>query len=257
MMSTFQLRPRLRRDGLTQHKSVSCRVVPCRTLSNILCEICQKECPQCPAITMRPVLFLFYTVETVVNMMLMGYHIRGFMSLDLSFLSPMDQTPYYFYTATFYIFTVLNIFSSINVCTGHKSVLLEEILRTLAGCILYMIISLMTLKDVENDFHMMYLGIGDPHMPEKPVHPFFAYLRAQAVCSLVCSIIYLLHCLIVIDVMLSYKDADYQIYDTSDDSDEDMDYIPVRLYFCGVYIQERLERYRWFRDFSNGGRINI
>ncbi|XP_022209937.2 uncharacterized protein LOC111065821 [Drosophila obscura] len=207
---------------------------------------------------MRPVLFQFYTVETVINIMLMGYHIRGFMSLDLSFLPPKDQTPYYFYTATFYVFTTLNMFASIGACTGHESVLLEEILRTLTGCILYMIISLMTLKDVENDFHMMYIGMGDPNLPEQPVHPFFAYLRSQAVYSLVCSIIYLLHCLIVVDVMLSYEEGDYRMYDTSDESDgEDIGFIPVRLYFCGAYVQERLEQYRWFREFSHGGRMSV
>ncbi|XP_017145152.1 uncharacterized protein LOC108157557 isoform X2 [Drosophila miranda] len=176
---------------------------------------------------LRPVLFLFYTVETVVNIILMGYHIRGFMSLDLSFLPLKDQTTYYIYTVTFYVFTVITAFASISASTGHKAVLLEEFLRSLAGCILFLIMSLMTLKDVENDFHMMYVGMGDPNLPEKPVHPFFAYLRAQAVCSLVSCIIYLMHCLIVIDVMLSHEEADYdlEVYDASDDSEEG--YIPL------------------------------
>ncbi|XP_033232590.1 uncharacterized protein [Drosophila pseudoobscura] len=206
---------------------------------------------------LRPVLFLFYTVETVVNIILMGYHIRGFMSLDLSFLPLKDQTTYYIYTVNFYVFTGITAFASISASTGHKAVLLEEFLRSLAGCILFLIMSLMTLKDVENDFHMMYLGMGDPKLPEKPVHPFFAYLHAQAVCSLVGCIIYLMHCLIVIDVMLSHEEADYdlEVYDASDDSDED--YIPVRLYFCCAYVQERLERYRWFREFSSGGRMSL
>ncbi|SPP83440.1 uncharacterized protein LOC117585041 [Drosophila guanche] len=206
---------------------------------------------------MRPVLFLFYTAETVVNMMLMGFHIRGFMSQDLSFLPVLDQVTHYFYTITLYIYTVLTIFASINVCTGNKASIMEEILRTLTGCVLYVIISLMTLKDAEMDFHMMYIGMGDPKMPERPVHPFFEYLRSQAVAALVCSIIYLLHCLIVVDVLLSNEEYSDGEYDSDYDEDDDIDYMPVRLYVFGEALQERLERYRWFREFSHDRRMTI
>ncbi|XP_022209929.1 uncharacterized protein LOC111065815 [Drosophila obscura] len=209
--------------------------------------------------TMRPVLFLFYTAETMVNMMLMGFHIRGFMAEDLSFLPIRDQVTHYFYTITLYIFTVLTIFASINVCSGNKASIMEEIIRSMTGCILYVIISLMTLKDAEMDFHLMYINMMDPNMPEKPVHPFFAYLRSQAVCSLVCSIIYLLHCLIVVDVLLSseeYSDGDED--ERSDEySDDDTDYMPVRLYVLGETLQQHLERYHWFREFSHDHRMNL
>ncbi|XP_001359954.2 uncharacterized protein [Drosophila pseudoobscura] len=211
---------------------------------------------------MRPILFVFYTAETVANIFLMGFHISGFMVQDLSFLPVMDQVTHYFFTVTLYAFTVLVFFASINICTGNPASAIEEILRSMAGCILYVTISLMTLKDAEEDFHMMYIHMDDPIMPEKPVHPFFDYLRAQAVCSLVCSVIFLLHCLIVVDVLLSneeYSDDEADLYDdeNENDDDEQYDFMPVHLYVFGESVQLHLERYHWFREFSHDRRINI
>ncbi|EDW79695.1 uncharacterized protein Dwil_GK18883 [Drosophila willistoni] len=209
---------------------------------------------------MRPILFLFYTVETVINMFLMAFHIRGFMSVDLGFLPLYAQLTHLFYAVIFYIFTVMTMFCSINICTGHQSNLVEEILRTAIGSLMYVIISMMTLNDAEEDFHLMYVGMGDPNLPEKPIHPFFAYLKTQAICALANGVVYLLHCIITIDVLLSNEedtDGEYHLYDTSDEYDEDSDYVPVRLYVFGEGVHDYLERYEWFRNFCHTNRMSI
>jgi len=149
---------------------------------------------------LRPVLFLFYTVESVLNVLLMYFHIRGFLTQPLDFLPILKQINPYFYSVCFYIFTVLTFCASINICTGHNYSICEEVIRTLGGFVTHIIISLMTLENAESDFHMMYIMRLKNEGVEKPVHPFFEYMRSQAVCSLACGVAYLLHGILVIDV---------------------------------------------------------
>ncbi|KAH8381425.1 hypothetical protein KR093_004518, partial [Drosophila rubida] len=200
----------------------------------------------------RPVLFMFYTVESVLNMFLMYFHIRGFLTQPLDFLPIWKQINHYFYSASFYVFTVITFFASINICTGHNVSIIEEVVRTFCGFILHFFISLMTLENAERDFHMMYIMSVKNVGVEKPVHPFFEYMRAQAVCSLIVGVAYLLHAILAIDVMLSSEETP-QVDDVNDDSE----YVPVRLYVFGELVQSRLEKYEWFNDFSRGQRMPI
>ncbi|XP_030374435.1 uncharacterized protein LOC115624004 [Scaptodrosophila lebanonensis] len=206
---------------------------------------------------MRPVLFIFYTVETLINMFLMGYHIQGFMSVSLDALTLQTQLSNYLCTVVFYTFTVLTIFGSINVCTGHSTGLNAELCRTLIGAVCYIITSLLTMNQAERDFHLMFLT-EEKREIEKEIHPFFKYLRAQAVCALACGVLYMLHCIIVIDVLLCNEedsDGEYNVFDP-DESDSD-EYLPVRLYVFGEMVQSCLEQYRWYRDFCSTERMSI
>lgn len=205
---------------------------------------------------LRPVLFLFYTVESALSILLMFFHIRGFLTQSLDFLPVHKQINHYFYSACFYIFTVLTLFASINICSGNNYSIGEEVVRTLSGFILHIIISLMTLEHAERDFHMMYIMRIKNEGVEKPVHPFFEYMRAQAVCSLTCGVVYLLHSILVIDVLLSKPSDDIDQPDRDEDDLSD-DYVPVRLYVLGEWFQSHLERYEWFNDFSRGNQIQI
>jgi len=101
-------------------------------------------------------------------------------------------------------------------------------------------------------------------MPEKPMHPYFDNIRLQATISLVISVIFLLHCLIALDVLLSNEDSDderssdnSQPSDPSDDIVDELDYVPVRLYVLGGVAQRWLEQYQWFQDFTRSGVSNI
>lgn len=213
---------------------------------------------------MRPVLFLFYTVETLVNMFVMNYYLTAFYYIHEANLPVDEELSYMSYLVSFYIFTVLVLFASVNVCTKNQPSILEEVLRPLVGCVLYTVLTLMALYDAETDFFVMHPSPSkeDPLLPEKPVHPYFNLLRNQATASLVCSTIYLLHCLIALDVLLSNEDPDSEEEKSSDISDEitdmvESEYEPVKLYVLGSDVQEWLEGFQWFRDYINLGSQNM
>ncbi|XP_017113533.1 uncharacterized protein LOC108136720 [Drosophila elegans] len=195
---------------------------------------------------MRPVLFLFYMIETMVNMFVIFVHLKGW--------TRIDNLGHHLYLVFCYIFTVLTLFASINLCTGNHTSIVEEVVRPLAGFIVYTVCSLMILRDAESDFYILYADTKpeDLILPEKPLHPYFQYMRAQATSTLVASLIYLLHCLIAVDVLLSNEDSDDE-RETSDELAEELDYVPVRLYVLGGTVQHWLEQFEWFQDFTTSG----
>ncbi|XP_016970484.1 uncharacterized protein LOC108038242 [Drosophila rhopaloa] len=206
---------------------------------------------------MRPVLFLFYMVETLVNMFVIHFHLKGFIFITMATMDWLHDLAHSMYLVFFYIFTVLTLFACTNLCTGNHTSIIEEVVRPLAGFIIYTICSLMLLGDAESDFYILYANEKpeDQILPEKPLHPYFNYLRAQATSSLVASVVYLLHCLIAVDVLLSNEDSDDEknSSDSFDDIDEELDYVPVRLYVFGGTVQRWLEQFEWFQEFTTSG----
>ncbi|XP_039492331.1 uncharacterized protein LOC120452268 [Drosophila santomea] len=210
---------------------------------------------------MRPVLFLFYGVETTVNMFVMYFQLKAFVFVNLTTMEWADALLHYFYMAYFYIYTMVTLFASLNLCTGHRTSIVEEVVRPLVGFVLYTIVSLMALRDAETDFYVWYdeKQRGDILYPEKPLHPFFGSLRDQATACLVASVISLLHCLIALDVLLSNDDSEDErkASDSSDDVVDEVDYVPVRLYVLGGVVQRWLEQFDWFQDFTQRGVTDI
>ncbi|XP_016992580.1 uncharacterized protein [Drosophila takahashii] len=215
---------------------------------------------------MRPVLFLFYLVEITVNMILMNFLLENFVFVNLALMGWYNFLSQFFYLFCIYIFTVLSLFASINLCTGNRCSIVEEVVRPLIGFFVYNICSLMALSDAESDIYILYLDAkpDDILKPEKPLYPYYDNIRSQATISLVCSVIFLLHCLIAVDVLLSNEDSDSERdstdpsdSDPSDDIVDEMDYVPVRLYVLGGTVQRWLEKFEWFQDFSRSGVSNI
>ncbi|KAH8277536.1 uncharacterized protein [Drosophila bipectinata] len=205
---------------------------------------------------MRPVLFVFYFVEILINMFLMYYHLTGFIYMNLNFLPLADELSHYFYLTCFYVFTVLTMFASVNLCTGHRTSILEEVLRPMVGFVVYTFCSLLTLADAESGFYIMYSRKTEQNLnlPEAPLHPYLKLMRGQAVATLVCSVVYLLHGLIALDVLLSNEDSDSERDTSSDPSDDilaETNYVPVHLCVLGGTFQEWLENFEWFRDFTS------
>ncbi|KAH8241347.1 hypothetical protein KR032_009242, partial [Drosophila birchii] len=209
----------------------------------------------------RPVLFLFYTVETILNIILIHFYlgVLAFIQETTLMTTPFGIW-YYLYLVCFYIFTVMTLFACVNVCTKNQPSIAEEVLRPLVAFIAYTMLTLLALYDAEIDFPLMFpkKSNDDPLQPEEPVQPYFKLLRAQAKASLVCSVVYLLHCIIALDVLLSNEDADSEHESLSDNSSEDLetvqgDYQPVRLYVVGTHTQRWLEKFQWFRDYVNEG----
>lgn len=203
---------------------------------------------------MRAVLFQFYTIETVLNLVLMFLQIRGFLSQPLEALSLQRQVAHYFFCGCFYAFTVLILFASINNCTAHPLSLCEEIVRSVVGFLLYVSISLKTLQVA--DSNILHAYVNDALGVEKPVHPLFTYMHFQAVCALANGVTYLLHATIVVDVLLSNERGARNPNENSDEY-EVGDYVPVRVYFLSEWVQTKLEQYEWFQAFTHSTFFHI
>lgn len=202
---------------------------------------------------MRQVLLLFYTLETFLNMMLVYVHVEGFIKQPMDFLPIISRITHYFYTSSFYIFTAATIWASTSVTTGHIYYTSEEIIRSFVGFLLYTIISLMTLNNAEKDFHLMYMVIDESHAKEL-LHPFFQFMRFQAVLAIVTAVIYLLHCVIVIDVVLCGL---IQKADNVRHFDVHVEYKPVHVYLLSKQLETYLEQYKWFLEFKHGAHMSI
>lgn len=202
---------------------------------------------------MRPVLFLFYSLETFLNMVLIYVHIEGFIKQPIDFLPLVSQVTHYFYTISFYVFTAITMSASTSVTTGHVYYNNEEIIRSFAAFFLYTIISLMTLNNAEKDFHLMYIVIDESRAKEL-LHPFFQFMRYQAVFAIFTAVIYLLHCVIVIDVVLcGLGQQDTKSYE----NDLTVEYRPVDVYLLSRKLENYLEQHKWFLEFKYGTNMSI
>ncbi|XP_016991553.2 uncharacterized protein LOC108053424 [Drosophila rhopaloa] len=203
---------------------------------------------------LRPVLFVFYTLETVFNMFCMGYHITGFMTIDLSIFDWQEQAIHYFYLVTFYVFMVLTLFQSVNICTGHTPTLYMEIWKASAASFAFILISLTSMWDAERQFHL-FVSLPEVHdhgntdyVEDPPVHPFFHYLQGQSISSLACGTLYLLHATIMIDVKLTAN---------LNRGQEKGSYMPIPLFVLGRVIHSKLNRFEWFKEFCDNETIRI
>ncbi|XP_017039331.1 uncharacterized protein LOC108086801 [Drosophila ficusphila] len=202
---------------------------------------------------LRPVLFVFYTLEAVVNMFCMGYHIKGFQVTQMNMLSWDGQAIHYFYLVVFYVFMVLTLFQSVNICTGHRVTVNMEIWKASTAAIVFILISLTSMWDAERFFHMFLMNSnvqitkGD-FVQDQPVHPYSQYLQGQSIASLACGMLYLLHASIMIDVKLT-SDLNTGLGRGS--------YMPIPLFVLGREIHAKLNNYHWFRDLCANEPIYI
>lgn len=209
---------------------------------------------------MRPILFLFYLVESMLHLAQIYKHVAGFLSQSLDLLPLVVQINHYFYTLCFYIFTVHTFFSSINICTGQKFFVCEEIIRTAIGFILFISISLMTLHNAERDLHIMYLLDLKHSKPDDPMDPIFYFMSDQSSIALTLGIVYLLNCILVVDVFLTCdntENIDSVMNSTVDLDQGSGNYAPIHLYILGETIHAHLLKYEWFDKFSRGDTHNI
>lgn len=199
---------------------------------------------------MRPVLFLFYTVEIFLNVLLLTFHVEGIIKQPVDYMPLSIRIRYGIYTLSYYLFNSLTMWASVNLSLGQRYRNGEEIVRNFVGFLLYIFISLCALNDAETDFHLMYTqrGIKDD---TTAVHPFVKYMRFQAIITMINGLIYLLHCIIVVDVVLagiakreSHADKKKQGKD-----EPEIDFKPVRVYFLGKQIDKHLEQFQWFKEF--------
>ncbi|KAH8307895.1 hypothetical protein KR059_001906, partial [Drosophila kikkawai] len=201
--------------------------------------------------SLRPVLFVFYTLETVLNMLCMGFHVTGFQAIQLDQFGWEEQAMASFYLVIFYVFMALTLFQSINICTGHTPTITLELIKTSAATVAFLAVSLGTMWDAERQFYMFGHDPEQEHSSTKyinyePVHPFFVYMRSQSISALACSVLYLLHTCLMFDYKLTQKRAN------SDES-----YMPISLFVFGRWVHTKLETYEWFKEFSSNDYIRV
>ncbi|XP_023174681.2 uncharacterized protein LOC111602016 [Drosophila hydei] len=203
--------------------------------------------------TLRPVSFVFYTLETIFNMFCLAYHIKGFMSVDLYMLKWDKRLIYYSYLVTFYVFMVITLFQSINICSGHNPTICMEIFKSCFASFGFIAISILTMWDAERDFHLLYSGhepVEGVYDKVEPVHPFASFMLYQSIASLTCGILYMLHATLLIDVKLT------AVNKVSTEEDESR-FMAINIYVLGDYVQSKLEKYSWFHIFCSNNRIEI
>ncbi|KAH8382955.1 hypothetical protein KR009_005998, partial [Drosophila setifemur] len=184
---------------------------------------------------LRPVLFLFYLLETILNLCCMHYYMVAFTDTELRYPATGRWEfvfVQYFYLITFYVFIVLTLFQSINVCTGHLPSLGWEIGKAVVASCAFILVSIVTMWDAERQLYLFHHN--------NLIAPFLSHTRGQAISSLSCGVIYMLHAVIMIDVMLTAKTNMGKL---------DGRYMPIPLYTLGPSMHGILMQYSWFREF--------
>lgn len=200
---------------------------------------------------MRPVLFLFYSVEIFLNMVLITFHVEGVIKQPVDYMPVTIRIRNAFYTISLYIYNSVTMWASINLTVGYRYNFRQEIIRCIIGFVLYFIISLWTLNDAETDFHLMYV-MKDEKDKGKIIHPFIKYLRLQAIFAMFNGCVYLLHCVIIIDVVLAgIAERESHVDNQRRRKDEpEVDFQPVHIYFLGSRTEMYLEQFKWFNEFK-------
>ncbi|KAH8384253.1 hypothetical protein KR200_009500 [Drosophila serrata] len=199
--------------------------------------------------SVRPVLFVLYTLESVFNIFCLRIHISGFQALRANLFGRVEQLVHYSYLFIFYVFMVITLFQSVNLCTGHNPTITVELIKTSSATIAFFFVSLATMWDAERQFYKLVIEPELESNPGKfinygPVYPFFVYMRSQSISALACASLYLLHTCLMVDYKLT----------TEERNDEDM---PMSLFVFGRWVHTKLESYEWFEEFASYDNIRI
>ncbi|KAH8247675.1 hypothetical protein KR038_007948, partial [Drosophila bunnanda] len=199
--------------------------------------------------SVRPVLFILYTFESLFILLCLRYHISGFQTTHMNLFGKEEQFIHFCYLSVFYVFLVITLFQSISICTGQIPIITVEVIKSISATIAFLFVSLATMWDAERQFFMF---TTDPHLENrrgkfitlKPAHPFFVHMRSQAISALACASLYLLHACLMID------------YKMTTDQREDK-YMPMSLFVFGRWVHNKLEEYDWFQEFASYDRLRI
>lgn len=197
---------------------------------------------------MRSILFVLYTIETVLNLWALAFHVGTYISLNNFSDLPEEEYQQYLFSIIFQFITVLTMFSSIGLCTGNFPSFWLEALRTSAAFMCNIFLSIATMYDTEVS------GVQTFVVLQQKVHPFLKFMKGQSICSLLTGSVNLLHCILIIDIMMSYGDTD--AISNKDDAETFLT-PPVKIYFLGAWVTKRLDKYDWFKVSTERRRISI
>lgn len=184
-------------------------------------------------------------------MVILVFHVEAILKQPIDYMPISIRFRNGFYTLSFYIYNSITMWASINLSLGNPYRFTEEIIRCIVGFVLYIIISLWTLNDAETDLHLMYIQTDTSDKRNK-LHPFLDYLRLQAVFSMFNGFVYLLHCVIILDVVLAgiAERESHVDYKRRRKNEPEVDFQPVHVYFLGRRTELYLEQFQWFIEFK-------
>lgn len=197
---------------------------------------------------MRPVLFLLYSLETILNLWAITYHVGTYITLKKIIDLPKEEYQQYMFSLIFQFITVLTMFSSIGICTGNLPSVWLEVIRTAVASICNLLLSIATMYDAEKSGTRNFVVLQDT------VHPFFLFMRGQSICSLLSGSLNLLHCIMIVDLMMAHGNST----NLSKHEDAESDLVPpLKIYVLGAYITDQLEKYSWFKVSTDKRRVSF
>lgn len=197
---------------------------------------------------MRLILFFLYTIETILNLWALAFHVGTYISLNNYSELPKEEYQQYIFSMIFQFITVLTMFSSIGLCTGNFPSFWLEVLRTSAAFMCNIFLSIATMYDTEIS------GVQTFVVLQQKVHPYLAFMKGQSICSLLTGSVNLLHCILIIDLMMSFGNME----NISDKDGADIFLArPVKIYFLGAWVTKRLDKYYWYQVSTERRRISI
>ncbi|XP_061393192.1 uncharacterized protein LOC133328666 [Musca vetustissima] len=203
---------------------------------------------------MQRVSFLFKFMESILCLICLTYHSRGFLSVNF-------VQSHYIYCLVFGGFTLMAMCGCLSIClkeTNNTNPWWEVVLNVLAA-VCFFGVSLDSMYHAEKDFYLTYLisqqqdyEDDDDENVDEP-HSFFKYSKVQSIAALYCGSLFLLHSIIAFDFALHQQqqrgnDEDDSMDDANFDDPEDSS--QLELYVCGKVVHKWLEKYDWFKKLD-------
>lgn len=203
---------------------------------------------------MKRVWFILKFLESLLGLICLGYHTRGFLNVDY-------VQSHYTYCCIFGGFTLMAMFGCLNVVLKETIHPVWEVGLNLLAAVCMIGVSIDSMFHAEKDFYLMYLSASmhdydddddddtaEEH--EKP-HPFFKYSKGQSIAALCCGSLFLLHFVFAFDFAI-HKDASSLDSETSDEEEDENQGISdgLKLYVCGKVVHKWLEKFEWFKSLK-------
>lgn len=166
-------------------------------------------------------------VEGIIS--LVNGFINHFCFVDPNEPHPVHQTVFFF---AYFMFFFLSVIQVLKMETQGTVRLKFEAIASSCGFTFYIITSVVSMVDAENDTHLW-----DMTDQEEFLHPFFQCNRNQSVLSLVNALVYLIHSLFVLDLILWPPVDDLSITTEYDDEDNLVDNsLQLKFFFKNIWL---------------------
>ncbi|XP_023178747.1 uncharacterized protein LOC111604774 [Drosophila hydei] len=147
---------------------------------------------------MNQVWLLFKMLEILAGCVCTYVHTVAALNLE----EPMNHN--LFLCGTFASFTLLAAIRCIRIGMGLRTLLRSLLFQSIFATVMHFLCSLVAMNYAENDFHLQFMSdVGEAQ------HLYFRYCRLQSIISLITGGIYLIECILVLDIIVKIPQADH------------------------------------------------